>query len=120
MIMYGIKIILPRCEKRFGYGRKEIKELAFVFLFLFISFPKLIFGQGNTCADAIDISAFPYTASSQTTCNKGADFNSICELKSDFTAGQDGVYKFKIPLDTCVLIKLSNLIASPVKSNISV
>jgi gliding motility-associated-like protein len=96
---------------------KKIVSLLSVFLILN---PIEIFSQGNTCADAVDISTFPYTAANQTTCNKGADFNTICELKADYTAGQDGVYKFKIPLDTCVLIKLSNLTATPAKSNISV
>jgi gliding motility-associated-like protein len=89
-----------------------ITPLLRIVFFLILSgllIPENLLAQGNTCATAISVTV-PQTLSNQTTCNKGADYNNYCGFSGgDFTAGPDVVYRFTVPKDGCIEIKLTGL-----------
>jgi hypothetical protein len=65
--------------------------------------------QGNICENAVNIGSLPYSATAQTTCLFGNEYNSTMACYSNFMDGNDFVYKYVAAQSGALNISLSNL-----------
>ncbi len=94
---------------------KEFYSLSGITLFfLTFLFPIVGLSQGNTCADAVNIAALPYTSpgglfqTSHSTCGAGDNYTSAnSRCANDYLDGEDFVYSFTPASNMCIDATLS-------------